>query len=213
MHPTQFKTSTPYGAFALKLFLWATSLAALFATSGCSVVVGNVRPLEEKSTEYGVMDLSRSNSDWKKLDPVKAAAQSESGKAQDVSPTEVSDVAYQSSSTASIISLDSACRQHGDSKSSRAKGSGPDLKTLTDLLLLGITDVTLREERGLEVQKTPALETTIQGKLNGEPMEIRTVVLKRQNCVYDLVYMSRPQYFERHLNDFAHFVASLRLRE
>ncbi|MFL5814630.1 MAG: hypothetical protein ACJ763_13730 [Bdellovibrionia bacterium] len=178
--------------------------------SGCSVVVGNVKPIEEKSTEYGVMDLSHTNPDWQKLDPAKTAAQSESVKEQDVSPTEVTDVAYQSKSTASIISLDSACRLAPDSL---RPGAERDLKTLTDLLLLGITDVTLREERGMEVQKTPALETTIIGKLNGEAMQIRTVVLKRQNCVYDLVYMSRPQYFERQLSDFSHFVASLKLRE
>lgn len=183
-------------------------LILLVASSGCSVVVGNIKPLEEKSTAYGVADLSSSNPDWKKLDPAKTTAQNESVKVQDVSPTEVSDVAYQSSSTASIISLDSACRLSAD-----ALRPSQDLRSLTDLLLLGITDVTYRSERGMEVQKTPALETTIKGSLNGELMQIRTVVLKRQNCVYDLVYMARPTHFESQLADFSHFVASLRLRE
>jgi hypothetical protein len=191
-------------------FALVSTLVLALVSSACSVVVGNVKPLEEKSTEYGVMDLSKSNSDWLKLDPKKTAAQSESIKEQDVSPTEVSDVAFQSKSTASIISLDSACRNLDSTTNTSVNR---DLRTLTDLLLLGITDVTLRTERGMEVQKTPALETTIQGKLNGEPMQIRTVVLKRQSCVYDLVYMARPQFFERHLDDFLHFVASLRLRE
>jgi hypothetical protein len=189
------------------------SMVLLTVSSGCSVVVGNVKPLEEKSTEYGVMDLSHLSPDWKKLDPAKTAAQSESVKVQDVSPTEVSDVAYQSKSTASIISLDSACRAVPDAAGSGRPGAERDLRTLTDLLLLGITDVSLREERGMEVQKNPALETTITGQLNNEPMKLRTVVLKRQNCVYDLVYMSRPQYFDQHLSDFSHFVASLKLRE
>jgi hypothetical protein len=204
----RFKASSPALKSAPILFFILILSGAFF--SGCSVVVGNVKPIEEKSTEYGVMDLSRNNADWQKLDPAKTAAQGESVKEQDVSPTEVSDVAYQSKSSASIISLDSACRLAPDPS---RLGAERDLKTLTDLLLLGITDVTLREERGMEVQKTPALETTIKGKLNGESMQIRTVVLKRQNCVYDLVYMSRPQYFERQLSDFSHFVASLKLRE
>lgn len=184
------------------------TLILLVTSSGCSVVVGNVKPLEEKSTTYGVMDLNRSNSDWKKLDPTKTAAQNESVKVQDVSPTEVSDVAYQSASTASIISLDSACRLSAESLN-----PGQDLRSITDLLLLGITDVTYRAERGMEVQKTPALETTITGSLNGEVMQLRTVVLKRQNCVYDLVYMARPTHFESQLADFSHFVASLKLKE
>ncbi len=202
MHSLKPSLTAQFGALVLPFLL--------VVSSGCSVVVGNVKPLEEKSTEYGVMDLSHSNPDWKKLDPAKTAAQGESMKAQDMSPTEVSDVAYQSATTASIISLDSACRQSLDSQKKTVE---QDLKSLTDLLLLGITDVTLREERGMEIQKNPALETTIIGKLNGEPMQIRTVVMKRQNCVYDLVYMSRPSYFEKQLSDFSHFVASLRLRE
>jgi hypothetical protein len=211
MHRFKCPQHAPKSAPLLFPFLTlfgAISLGAI--SSGCSVVVGNVKPIEEKSTEYGVMDLRHISPDWKKLDPAKTAAQSESVKEQDVSPTEVSDVAYQSKSTASIISLDSACRLAPDAS---RPGAERDLKSLTDLLLLGITDVTLREERGMEIQKTPALETTITGKLNGESMQIRTVVLKRQNCVYDLVYMSRPQYFERQLSDFSHFVASLKLRE
>lgn len=184
--------------------LLATASIALFASS-CSVVVGNVKPVDEKSTNYGVMDLSTTHSDWIKLDPQKTAEQDE-GKGQSISQTEVSDVAFQSKSTASIISLDSACR-HSNESSER------DLKTLSNLLFLGITDVTLREEKGIEVQKTPALETTLRGKLNSEPMSFKTVVLRRQSCVYDLVYMARPRFFDSQVDDFSHFVASLRLKE
>lgn len=174
------------------------------AGSSCSVVVGNIKPVDQKSENYGVMDLSQINRDWNKLDPVQAAAE-EGPREREVSSTEVSDVAYQSKSTASIISLDSACRESNGLE-------GQDLQTLTNLLFLGMTDMTHREERGIEIQKTPALETTIQGKLNGEPMRFRTIVLRRDRCVYDLVYMARPKFFPRHEEDFARFVASLKLK-
>lgn len=174
------------------------------ATSSCSVVVGNVKPVDEKSTQYGVMDLSAGNPEWLKLDPAKTDQYGDL-KSGDVMSTEISDAAYQEKETASIISIDSACRN------SNAQ-SQADLKTLTDMLFLGVTDVTLREEEGLEVQKNAALQTTLSGKLNGEPIMFRTVVMKRGTCVYDFVYMARPRYFAKHQDDFSHFVASIRLK-
>ena len=47
--------------------------------------------------------------------------------------------------------------------------------------------LTGRDERPLQIQNIPALETTIEGKLNGEPTRIRAVVVKKQSCVYDLM--------------------------
>lgn len=174
------------------------------ALCSCSVVVGNVKPVDEKSTQYGVLDLSTGSPDWIKLDPAKTDQYGDS-KSTDVISTEISDVAYQSKDTASIISIDSACRNANSQ-------SQADLKTLTDMLFLGITDVTLREERGVELEKNPALKTTLSGKLNGEPIMFQTVVMKRGGCVYDFVYMARPKFFAKHEDDFAHFVASLRLK-
>lgn len=179
----------------------------LLLLDGCStgqVLIGNVKPVDEKSESYGVMDLSKGNPDWLKLDP----------KTEDTNPTpqdaattstEIADVAFQSKSTAAIISLNSACR---DSKDYENK----DLRTLTHVLLLGSSDVTLRDEKEYSISGSPALQTTIEGKINGEKVMLRTVVIKRQTCVYDLVYVARPQTFDAHVEDFSHFVASLRLK-
>lgn len=164
---------------------------ALALSSGCATLIGNVEPVEEKSESYGVMDLSKADRDWSRL----PASQG----------SEVSDVAYQSLSTASIISLNSACRATPETQPK-------DLQALTNLLFLGISDITQRTEKGVIVHNLPALETTILGKLNNEPMMLRTVVLRRGNCIYDLLYMARPRHFPRHETEFAQFIASLRLR-
>lgn len=189
-------------------------LSALIAASSGCAIVGNVRPVEEKSETYGYLDLSKTNPDWVKLSP-----QASAGADDHLEPTEVTDVAFQSKDTASIISLNSACRKNTEMVET-------DLRELTNQLLLGMTDITLREEKGLEIRNTPALQTTVQGTLapeNGSTkaskkkrsfpaMMLRTVVLRRGGCVYDMVYMARPQFFAKHEQDFSQFVASLRLK-
>lgn len=173
-----------------------TLLLMMLNGCGTGVLIGNVKPVDKKSESYGVMDLTKGNPDWIKLETPQDAT---------MTSTEVSDVAFQSKGTASIVSLNSACRE---SKEYENK----DLRSLTNVLLLGASDVTLRDEQDLTVSGTPALQTTIKGTINGEKIMLRTVVIKRRSCVYDLVYVARPQTFDAHVEDFSHFVASLRLK-
>ncbi|MCM2277274.1 MAG: hypothetical protein NDJ89_04305 [Oligoflexia bacterium] len=179
------------------------ALGATLLLQGCALLIGNIKPVEEKSRSYGVMDLAQAKpGEWKRLSPEKVAPETSS--------TEISDVAYQSKATSAIISLNSACRPGGpDSQADRR-----DLQTLTNLLFLGISDVTQRVESGIELQGSiPALQTILQGRINGEEMKLRTVVFRKDSCVFDLVYMSRPRNFEQHDGDFSHFIASLRVKE
>jgi hypothetical protein len=177
------------------------TLLSITSTSGCGVLIGNVKPVEEKSQSYGVMELNKANPDWERLDPKKTADEP----ASEVSPTEIPDVAYQSRKTASIISIDSACRKHPENPPE-------DLRTLTNLLFLGMDDITLRKEEMQSVQNMPALVTTIRGKLNNEAVMLKTLVFRRSHCVYDLVYLARPEHFAENEADFTRFVSSLRLK-
>jgi hypothetical protein len=167
-----------------------------FLISGCGVLIGTVKPIDEKSENYSVMDLSRKNPDWQKI-----ASQSD-----DQHDNESTDLAYQAKSTAAIISLNSACR-------ARVENETKDLRQLTDLLLLGISDISLREEKPLMIDGIPALETTVLGKMSKKQMKIRTVVVKKSKCLYDLMYISRPDSFALQENDFAQFKASLKLKD
>lgn len=141
------------------------ALVAIIATqSGCGILFGNVKPVDEKSDYYGIADLSRENTDWIKLDAGKIAKQD-----ADSTPTEIGDVAYQSQKTAATISINSACREGRNV-------ADQTLHAITDESLLGISNVTLREEKNYTQQGLPALETTILGKMNGEEVMLRTVV-------------------------------------
>lgn len=173
----------------------ASLLAGLF--TGCAVV-GQVRPVEEKSQSYGVLELNKENPEWLKLD------QSRADSADDMTGTEVPDAAYQSKKSGAIISINSACRAGLE--------QDKDLQNLTNLLFLGVSDIKTRTEQGITIETTPALQTTLHGTLNGEEMMFRTVVMKRGVCVYDMIYMASPQFFPDHEQEFAHFVASLRVK-
>lgn len=175
----------------MKKIALATSI--LLFTTGCGVLVGNVKPVDEKASDYSITDLSVGNSDWKKLPS-----------ASEPDQTDVSDVSFQSEKTASIISINSACRH--------AASEHHGLREYTQPLLDGISDITLRTEKSLTVSKTPALQTTVRGKLSGEPMMLDIVVLKRGGCVYDLMYVARPSAFETQRPDFSRFVESLSLK-
>jgi hypothetical protein len=173
-----------------------------FPQIGCSLLVGNIKPVEEKADDYGVMDLSKSSPNWIRLTPEEAGAESTLLKGD--SPPEISDVAYQAKKTASIISLNSVCRAASEPLT--------DLKAMTQVLFLGMTDLEVQSQKPLQIQGRPALESTVRGKLNGEDMILRTVVFRHNRCVYDLVYMARPTHFPQNEQDFAHFIASLRLK-
>jgi hypothetical protein len=169
---------------------------------GCGLLIGNVKPVDEKSDQYGMADLSKENPKvWTRLTPAQEGAD---GRDPETTATEVPDMAFQSSKTAAVISINSSCR----SGSAESK----DLKALTNQLLFGISDISRRVEKDLAVQNTPALETTLQGRMNGNEIALRSVVLKRRACVYDLLYMAPPSNFAENEPEFNHFVASLRLK-
>ncbi len=174
----------------------STVLLSLFL-SGCSLFFGNIRPVEEKSTAYGIEDLSRSSTEWTRMDSSKESPEApQSG---------IADSAFQSKKTASIISINSACKSYENNRKE-------SLVALTRELLLGISEITTFEEKNLFLDKNPALQTTVQGNINQEKMMLQTVVVQKGKCIYDLMYVSRPEKFILNQSDFSRFVSSLRLK-
>ena len=185
---------------AMRVRFASTALAALLATTatGCSILIGNVKPSSEKAEGYGVMDLTRQTPPWVL---VKTEEEADPDGATE---GDTSDVAYQSPKTASIISLNSSCGVDA--------GDERDLRAITNLVLLGITGTAGRDERKIKAAGLPALQTTVKGKLNGETMMLRTVVLRNDSCSYDLMYVARPRHFASEEAVFSSFVSSLRLQ-
>ena len=167
--------------------------------SSCALLIGNVKPVDEKSQRYKTVDLSKDNGDWAKLGKEKPVAN-----VPNPESSESSDIAFQSKRTSSIISLDSACRPTHATEP-------PDPHEVTRELLMGITEVSQKEEKELTIQNLPALETTVRGKLGNDATQIRAIVLRRKECVYNLMYVARPEHFDEQAAEFDRFVASLKL--
>ncbi|MBI2712129.1 MAG: hypothetical protein HYX41_04600 [Bdellovibrio sp.] len=166
--------------------------------SGCSLFFGNIRPVEEKSKDYSIQDLAVDNPNWVLINKTTegSGAGSESGK---------SDLAYQSKKSKAIISVSSACR-----KFPNAEGEA-SLKDLTRGLLLGMTTTTTPEEKEILVNGAKGLETTVRGKMLNSDVKIRAVVLRVDQCLFDLMYLASPQVFDSDLEVFSKFVRSIRV--
>src|SRR4051812_36862304 len=91
-------------------------LIAIFQ-NGCTLFFGNIKPVDEKSNSYAVMDLSENQSVWTRLDH-QAASEAPSDGTSSSDPTG-SDLAYQSKNTAAIISVNTACKGYGEGERKR----------------------------------------------------------------------------------------------
>ncbi len=179
---------------------------SILALSSCSTLVGSVKPIDEKSTAYGVLDLSKeSPSVWVRLtDAELRPKDAQIGTNKKAFSSEITDVAYQSKKTAAIISLNSSCRE--------GRGSVEDLEPYLKELLLGMYEISERTETSRQLSGVDALESTVAGKMTGQSTKINAVVLSKNGCIYDLMYISRPERFATHEGDFNRFVSSLKLR-
>jgi hypothetical protein len=168
--------------------------AAIVFLNACSVLVGHVMPEEEKSPKVPFTDVTLISPEWKHLDIPGRARNSE----------DIPDAAWQSSVSAAVISLNSACRQNSD--------EAVDLKEVTQVLLSQWDHLTVLSETPKKVSGFPALETEAEGRYLDRNRKFKTVVVKTSTCVYDLVYLSPVKTFEQELSIFERFRDSLNLK-
>lgn len=111
------------------------------------------------------------------------------------------DIAYENPKTGSIISINSLCRKYTNSS----------LEESTTNLVRGINDrQTLRQEK-IKVDGADALDSTFSGNVDNVEINIRTVVLIKNHCNFDFIYVVVPKH-ESAVKDqsFDKFLASFR---
>ncbi|MFQ5804418.1 MAG: hypothetical protein ACE5JQ_16125 [Candidatus Methylomirabilales bacterium] len=87
------------------------------------------------------------------------------------------------------------------------KETGP-LPSLVRHLYFGLRQVKrLRQER-IELDGALGLDTVITGSWDGTSVQIRSVVMRREGCLYDLLYVSPSNAFGSRSADFDGFVDS-----
>jgi hypothetical protein len=77
---------------------------------------------------------------------------------------------------------------------SRCASSDRDapLVSLTEHLIIGTTDRRIAHEDNIPFDGREARHTELRARLDGVPMEYDIFVLKKDSCVFDLVYVTTP---------------------
>jgi hypothetical protein len=110
------------------------------------------------------------------------------------------DLAYENPETGGIISLNSLCRKYTEG----------DLETLTNNLVRGIQKKQIIHRREAEVAGVKALDTLFSGEVDKVFLHIRTVVLAKDDCTYDFIYVAIPSREGSAGQAFESFLASFR---
>ncbi len=106
-------------------------------------------------------------------------------------------VAYRVDADEATIAANGRCRLDADDI---------PLASLTQHLFLRFTERQIERQETVPFDGREAMHTVMAAKLDGVPMKFDVWVLKKNGCVYDLVYMVPPDKFGRGSPDFTRFV-------
>ncbi len=110
------------------------------------------------------------------------------------------DLAWARNGSGQLIAANATCQGHED----------PPLDVLTTHLLLGFTERQKLSEKLERLDGREALRTVWRARLDGVPVELELVVLKKNGCVHDFTLIAPPDQrmvaksaFEKVLASFA----------
>lgn len=81
------------------------------------------------------------------------------------------------------------------------------LVALTNHLLLGFTERDVKSQKVIPLDGREAMHTVVTAKLDGVLVSLSIYVLKKDGCVYDLVWVSSPERFDAGVQHFDEFAA------
>ena len=110
---------------------------------------------------------------------------------------EGNDLAFSEEGTGRALSVNATCEGHDD----------PPLPVLTRHLLAGFTERQEVSSKLVPLAEREALRSRYLAKLDGVPVRLELVVLKKDNCVYDFAYVSPPGLAEERMADFETLLA------
>ena len=158
--------------------------------SGCGLFFGSVKNPEIKSSDYKYEKLDRDSKLWRKIQT--GAARNETEGASEQIPDKA-DVAFENIPTGSIVSLNSVCGTQ------RPK----TLEELSDQLIMGIPNSKILSRQITKVSGEDALDTLLEIETK---VKIRTFVMKKALCTYDLMLVTRSGFYDQVNPDFERFV-------
>lgn len=161
----------------LTLVIFLTFTGCFGGNRNSNSVVGykNQRVVIRAAGSYAVGELS---SEWRKL-PIKAKA-----------------IAFYNDTNKATISTDAFCGKDFEDLA---------LRNLTNNLLAGIEKRKVVIENNLSIDGRGALRTVTSGFVDGVPVQVDTVVLKKNNCTFDFICVTTPGSYSQVSTDFEKF--------
>ena len=152
--------------------------AALFVLPWAIVALGACGPSFDGRVYRGdgfAFHLSRLPSVWHRVEVAGAA------------------LAYRNESLGGSILINGRCGMDGDDV---------PLVALTNHLFLDFTERHIESQQVVPFDGREALHTLLDAKLDGVPRRYDVWVLKKDGCVYDLLYFTPPERFAAARSDF-----------
>lgn len=113
---------------------------------------------------------------------------------------ESADLAFRDDSRQGSALFNVRCGQHDDDA---------PLSSLTEHLIMGTTERTFETEEVVPFDRREAMHSVMRAKLDGVPMQYDIYVMKKDGCLYDLVYVAPPNHFAEGAADFERFAQGL----
>lgn len=107
-----------------------------------------------------------------------------------------SQVAWRHRDDPSVIQVRSQCQEHGDS----------NLEQFTDHLRIDFRSWDVVEQRFVTLENREALRSTVDANLDGAPVKMELIVLKKNGCLFDLSYIAIPSAYTSGLASFERVV-------
>jgi hypothetical protein len=108
-------------------------------------------------------------------------------------------VAFYNPQLKSTISTDSFCDQAYNDSS---------LESLTRQLFPGLQDTKVIEQEPMMLSERGGLQTILSANLDGVPVMLNLVVVKKDWCLFDFFLVSETDYFAKASEDFENFFRS-----
>jgi hypothetical protein len=105
-------------------------------------------------------------------------------------------VAWLEPRTVAFIQIHAQCDEHGDSS----------LEQYTDHLRIDWTDWNIIEQQPGKLVGREALRTLVDAELDGMPRRNEVWVVKKNGCIFDLIYSAPPEDFQAGRADFQRVV-------
>jgi len=83
------------------------------------------------------------------------------------------------------------------------------LSALTAHLIMGTTERELETQETIPFDGREAMHSILRAKLDGVPMRYEIYVMKKDGCVYDIVYVASPDLFADGMHDFERFACGV----